>query len=82
MVKWTVRIDDDHAAVFREFCASSGVSIQGCIEAFVRWTCDSHQGNALRPEPDRPGVDEELTSRWSQFVDVAREIDATRRVRG
>ena len=78
--KWTVRVPDETADAFGDFCRVNGVTVQGCLTAavlLVNELHETHGGVAVEqwPEPFA------FTAPRGQLLAVARELDAERRRR-
>lgn len=79
MRKWTVRVEDDDADTFTDFCRVNGVTAQGLILAAIRLTNANHVQHERTPVEAWP--QESLNVQRGVLVAVAREIDAERRGR-
>ncbi len=81
MRKWTVRIADDIADEFAQFCQAAGISIQGGLEAGIRVTVERFLDNDRRPPELWEPFDQPTLHRWLGNVELARAIDAARRAK-
>lgn len=76
MRKLTVRVPDDIADSFADFCAVAGISQQGAIESAMRRTVELFEQND-RTMPEQWA--DEASEHPTAYVTLARQLDADKR---